>query len=626
VGFPEELVQQFRQVASERLDQIEQSWAAVMAKLDEDAATVVHRELHTLKGESRMLGFSDVNLVCHKLEDMLEVARMRGYAIDEDFDLAVNMAIRFMAMLVRKKVGSHLVGIDLPGFIKQIDGILAELRPEPPRTARTSTGSQPVKIAGAAIRIPSAMRTRLGPIAVDTFIEYSMARGLRRDRLRTSWHGLRDMIGIHRAVLGSNQLSKHKGGAQALAKDLGKQVDVQFDLEAVEATAEILAAVDSAVLHLVRNGVDHGIETPSERAAAGKPPAGTIRVGATQDTGAFVLTVEDDGRGIVMDDVRKRAVERGLIPPDETDIEDHWVELVCQPGFTTRSEASETSGRGVGLDVVRVGIHDHVAGQGHVVADQGAAAARDDSGLAVPDPGRTVRGRARRGVVPRQRRTRRTADRSRASARPRRGARARQRAVLPARDTGDRHRDRAPAAGRRGQAPRRRTRARARRRHRHRCIRGPARAPGPLALTLVEDAADFADEVRHPEVLGDVAIHARIAGANGELLVRQRREQIDRRLDLAIVAQDRGDVVAEQLRHLHVHQDQIEARHALRPELLDAVARLDVVAGLDEDVPRRHQHDRAVVDDQHALHQNKISSHSECSFSGSASGPAFFET
>ena len=355
--FPDELVQQFRTVALERLDRIEQAWGAVMAN-DADAATVVHREVHTLKGESRMLGFSDVNLVCHKLEDMLEVARARGYAIDEDFDLAVNMATRFMAMLVRKRIGSQLVGIDLPGFVKQIDGLLAELRPEPARAIRTTTGQMPALKVQPGLRVPQAVRARLGPIAVDSFVEYAIAHGRRRGRLRTSWHALRDLIGFHRAVRGPNQLAKHEAGAHELASSLGKQVAIRFDLASVEATADIVAAVDSAMLHLVRNAVDHGIEPAADRTAAGKPALGTIHVAAHQDGDRFVMTVDDDGGGIALDEVRRCAIARGLLAADDTSIEDRWLDLICQPGFTTRVVASDVSGRGVGLDVVRVSVQE----------------------------------------------------------------------------------------------------------------------------------------------------------------------------------------------------------------------------------------------------------------------------
>jgi two-component system chemotaxis sensor kinase CheA len=357
IAIPEELVQQFRTVALERLDRVESSWASVLQSLDESAAVLLHRELHTLKGESKMLGFSDVNLVCHKLEDMLEVARGRGYAVDEDFDLAVNMAIRFMGMLVRKKVGAHLSGIDLPGFIRQIDAILAELKPDV-KASRTTTGSmQPIKIAQSATKVSPAVRAKLAPIAVDAFVEYAAARGLRRDRLRVSWHGLRDLVGIHRAVVGPGQLAKHKGGAEALAREMSKKVEVVFDVGTAEATAEILGAIDTAVLHLVRNAIDHGIETTEQRVAAGKPASGMIRVHCGAIGEELVATITDDGRGVSFDEVHARAIDLGLVAPNEqVDMNARWFEILCQPGFTTRTKVSEVSGRGVGLDAVRVGI------------------------------------------------------------------------------------------------------------------------------------------------------------------------------------------------------------------------------------------------------------------------------
>jgi chemotaxis protein histidine kinase CheA len=355
MAIPEELVQQFRTVAQERLAKIEAAWAQVLSALDEEAAVLLHRELHTLKGESKMLGFSDVNLVCHKLEDLLEVARARGYAVDEDVDLAVNMAVRFMAMLVRKKVGAQLGGIDLPGFVKQIDLVVAELSAEP---KQRMSGITPFRPSGAGPRIPTALRSRLAMIATNVFIEYSSARGLRRERLRPSWHTLRDLIAIHRAVIGAGQLAKHKTGAQTLARELGKQVELLIDIESIEATAEMLTAIDASLLHLIRNALDHGIELPADRVAAGKPEEGRVRLTCGVKGNSFRLTVSDDGRGVSMEEVRARAIDFGMIKPNEEHVEDRWLDIVCHPGFTTKAEASDVSGRGVGLDAVRIGIHE----------------------------------------------------------------------------------------------------------------------------------------------------------------------------------------------------------------------------------------------------------------------------
>jgi two-component system chemotaxis sensor kinase CheA len=173
--------------------------------------------------------------------------------------------------------------------------------------------------------------------------------------LRASWHGLRDMIGIQRARIGAAQLEKHVAGANALARELGKPVEIELDISSVDATAEVLAAVNTAVVHLLRNAIDHGIEAPAERQCVGKPARGAIRIRGRIEGERFVLRIEDDGQGVALDRVHARAVELGLASAD-ADIRARWFELVCKPGFSTRSSASDVSGRGVGLDAVHATI------------------------------------------------------------------------------------------------------------------------------------------------------------------------------------------------------------------------------------------------------------------------------
>jgi two-component system chemotaxis sensor kinase CheA len=383
---PDDFVDQFRSVALARIERVEAAWARVLTSLDDEAATQIHREVHTLKGESRVVGFIDVNMVCHKLEDLLDVARARGYAIDEDFDLAVAMALRFMVMLIRKKIGSNLSGIDLPGFVRQIDHILKRHE----HTGRTRPGSVPPLLRTVSnTRVSSRLRDQLAPVAVDAFIEFASAKGPRRDRLRASWHGLRDLIGIQRAVVSAAQLSKYKASVLSLARDLGKQVEISFELGAAEVTTEVFMAIDVATLHLVRNAVDHGIETPAVRAAAGKPEAGRIRLRGGMRDDVFELSVEDDGRGIDYERVRTRAIELGLIPAGAAVVpHDRLIDLMCHPGFSTRTVANEVSGRGVGLDAVR----------GSAVDVGGTVTARSEDGhgttwtVKIPVPQLTVHG------------------------------------------------------------------------------------------------------------------------------------------------------------------------------------------------------------------------------------------
>lgn len=385
MALPEEVVQQFRTIATERLDRVEAAWAAVVRTSDDDAAILIHREIHTLKGESRMLGFADVNLVCHKLEDLCDVARGRGYVVDDDFDLAVNMAIRFMGMLVRKRVGAHLGGIDLPAFIHQVDVILQDSKPAEAR-GRMSASTLPIRLI-AQHRVPAALRLRLASVALDAFIEHAMARGIRRNRLRASWHELRDLIGTHRAMIGAGPLEKHRTGVLELARDLWKQVNVVFEVDTTEVTAEMFAAIDTATLHLLRNAVDHGIELPVERTAAGKRELGQLRVSGGMRGHQFVLEVEDDGRGVDLEAVAARARDRGLLGAGDA-ITDRWFDLVCQRGFSTRAQPTDVSGRGVGLDVVRVAIHE----AGGVLSAQTTAGRGTIWTIVLPMPELTVDG------------------------------------------------------------------------------------------------------------------------------------------------------------------------------------------------------------------------------------------
>jgi len=140
-----------------------------------------------------------------------------------------------------------------------------------------------------------------------------------------------------------------------VARRLGKQARLDITGRATAVDRDILELLDAPLNHLLRNAIDHGIEAPDERVAGGKPPEGRIGVEAGHAGGQLLLRVTDDGRGIDPVAVRRRVVERGLATAElagrMTDAE--LLEFVLLPGFSTRDEISETSGRGVGLDVVQ---------------------------------------------------------------------------------------------------------------------------------------------------------------------------------------------------------------------------------------------------------------------------------
>ncbi len=143
-----------------------------------------------------------------------------------------------------------------------------------------------------------------------------------------------------------------------LARSLRKEIELEMAGEDTDLDKTLVEALSDPLVHLVRNAVDHGIETPEVRVAAGKSRHGTLRLAAEQDGDQILLTIEDDGYGMNADVLRAKAVEKGLLEPDAALrlSPRECFELIFLPGFSTRSEISDVSGRGVGMDVVKTRI------------------------------------------------------------------------------------------------------------------------------------------------------------------------------------------------------------------------------------------------------------------------------
>ena len=139
-----------------------------------------------------------------------------------------------------------------------------------------------------------------------------------------------------------------------VARKLGKRVELLIEGEDTAADKNIVEVLGDPLLHIIRNALDHGIESPDDRVAAGKPAVATVLIRAFQESDQVVIEVEDDGRGIDPDKIRKAAVAKGLVDAElaERLSEQQAVELVFLPGFSTAARVSDLSGRGVGMDVV----------------------------------------------------------------------------------------------------------------------------------------------------------------------------------------------------------------------------------------------------------------------------------
>lgn len=161
-----------------------------------------------------------------------------------------------------------------------------------------------------------------------------------------------------RMVPVANVFSKFPRMVRDLAQKTGKEVDLVIRGQETELDRSVIEEINDPLIHLMRNAVDHGIETPEERAAAGKTPRGTITLSARHEQGHIILTVEDDGNGISAEKLKTTAVQKGLISELEAGMMDdeHAIDLIFLSGLSTSEKVTDVSGRGVGMDIVRNNI------------------------------------------------------------------------------------------------------------------------------------------------------------------------------------------------------------------------------------------------------------------------------
>nr|WP_312412549.1 Hpt domain-containing protein [Comamonas sp.] len=178
----------------------------------------------------------------------------------------------------------------------------------------------------------------------DLIAQGRQARELQRDLLRT------------RMVEFDSISERLYAIVRQISKELGKQVKLDITGASIEIDRGVLDRVTPAFEHLLRNSVAHGIETPEERKAQGKQPVGTIAIDVRQEGNDIAVSIHDDGAGLQLEAIRRKAMQSGLITADEPLDVDKAAQLIFAPGFSTATEVSELSGRGIGMDVVRTEI------------------------------------------------------------------------------------------------------------------------------------------------------------------------------------------------------------------------------------------------------------------------------
>lgn len=150
--------------------------------------------------------------------------------------------------------------------------------------------------------------------------------------------------------------SKFKRLVRDLSQELGKEIEMETEGAETELDKTVIERLNDPLVHLIRNSIDHGIEMPDVRLAAGKPAQGTVHLGAVHSGDSVLITIRDDGAGLDKERIREKAIERGLISATADLTDKEIYNMIFAPGFSTASKVTSVSGRGVGMDVVKKGI------------------------------------------------------------------------------------------------------------------------------------------------------------------------------------------------------------------------------------------------------------------------------
>jgi two-component system chemotaxis sensor kinase CheA len=338
--------------------------------------------LHTLKGNSGMMGFESLQSYIHKVEDLLKKALDEGTAPDKVIDLLFG-AVNVVRNALQEIEKDQNVTLDLTKKALAIDALLAggeavSERQEIELSSYLGTKTETIKVdferLDDLLNLVGELvifKTRLNQIGEKTKAEIAMKslRNELKDALELmgkTISGLQEGIMRVRMLPVSHVFHKFPRLVRDLSLSLRKEVKLVFEGEETEIDKTVIDALDEPLLHMIRNAVDHGIESPEERRAKGKSPEGQITLSATQESNYVIIRVRDDGKGIDLQKVREAAIRNGSIKAEDTIERDALLSLILSPGFTTKSEATDVSGRGVGLDVVSRNISKL---NGYVTAD-----------------------------------------------------------------------------------------------------------------------------------------------------------------------------------------------------------------------------------------------------------------
>lgn len=363
----------FLQDADEIIDHAEQDLLA----LDKEPERLndLLRHFHTLKGNSGLMGFDVLQQFNHRLENVLQDVRDKKIKPPSGWLTLLLEAVDQLRHAVAELAKSGTTNCLNLGLwttkLALFGGASAASAPavNAPEAAPGEATTTPTAGRGG-VRVNVERLDQLNDLAGELVIAAAVVQhlsavreGVDPERHNRACHqlnlitsGMQDLAMAIRMVPIESAFRRLPRLARELAAKTGKPIDLQLVGAETEVDRRVTELIADPLVHMVRNAVDHGLETPAERRQRGKPETGTIRIEALHRSGEVWVTVSDDGRGLQREKILAQARARGLVAADATPNDEALLPLIFEPGFSTAEVVTEVSGRGVGLDVVKRNI------------------------------------------------------------------------------------------------------------------------------------------------------------------------------------------------------------------------------------------------------------------------------
>ncbi len=383
----QDLVQDFIIESEELIEQLDQDLVELEnRKNDLDHINKIFRAAHTIKGASSFLGFDKMQQVTHQAEEILNKLRKAEMVITpEIMDILLEFVDCIKKILNDIKNGEDTT--EITEIVKRLklanEGKIVSKQPISESSTPTKKDTKPTQIKKVTkaieqtirvdvTRLDSLMnlvgemvltRNRLGQVAselnkrfegdflVEQLLDTTAQIGLITTELQLAVMKTR-MLPIGKVF------NKFPRMVRDLSRDLNKEIELVISGEDTELDKSVVEEIGDPLIHMIRNAVDHGIESPEERQKAGKPSKGTVSLNAYHEGNHIVIEIKDDGKGLDPTILKRKSIEKGIITQEEANSmnDEEAYGLIFKPGFSTAQKVTGVSGRGVGMDVVKTNI------------------------------------------------------------------------------------------------------------------------------------------------------------------------------------------------------------------------------------------------------------------------------